>query len=494
VESYSGGSYDRTQVEIVTDSGSTTVFSLDSTQPSGSVWTSSGSISLAAFAGEKIQVAFRFDTVDGISNGFTGWFIDDVVVTGTSRCAPTPNTPPEVAITSPPDGTTAIQGNPVSFSGTANDAEDGDLTASLEWSSSIDGSIGSGGSFTTTTLAVGSHTITAKATDSGGLEGLASISVIIEPKSGPPDVIDWNATPTESYSNQDVAGPIAIEDDGATFFMEGNRWRKTTDTFTITPFTVLEFEFQSTSQGEIHGIGLDEDDVLSNDLRIFQLFGTQNWSSAIPLYKGDYPTLGSFVTYRIPVGAFYTGDGFHLVLVNDKDSGTANNTSRFRNVRIYEQQPEVNPVDFNDLETGPYGGQDVSGTIEIEDGGLTFFVEGNRWRQSLSTFTLTPKTVVAFDFLSTSEGEIHGLGFDEDNTLSNDARVFRIFGTQNWSGDIDWSQEYASGDVGTFRTFVIPVGRHYIGEGFHLVLVNDKDSGTPNHNSRFRNVRIYELP
>jgi extracellular elastinolytic metalloproteinase len=494
VESYSAGSFDRTRVEILTSSGSTTVFSLDSTQPSGGVWTASGPISLADFAGDTIQVVFRFDTVDGISNAFTGWFIDDVLVTGSSRCDPTPNTPPDVAITAPPDGTTAIQGDPISFSGTANDAEDGDITASLEWSSSIDGPIGSGGSFTTTELSVGSHTITAKATDSGSLEGIASISVTIEPKTGPPDIIDWNATPTESYSNQDRDGPITIEDGGATLSMEGNRWRKTTATFTITPFTVLEFEFQSTSQGEIHGIGFDEDDVLLNDLRIFQLFGTQNWSGAIPLYKGDYPTLGSFVTYRVPVGAFYTGDGFHLVLVNDKDSGTANNTSRFRNVRIFEHQPDVNPIDFNNLQTGPYAGQDVSGTIEIEDGGLTYFVKGNRWRQSLSTFVITSKTVVAFEFLSTSEGEIHGLGFDEDNTLSNDARVFRIFGTQAWSGDIDWFQEYAGGDVGTFRTFLIPVGRHYTGGDFHLVLVNDKDFGTPNHNSRFRNVRIYELP
>ena len=51
--------------------------------------------------------------------------------------------------------------------GTATD-EDGDLAASLAWSSSLDGAIGSGASFSTTTLSLGSHTITASVTDSGG--------------------------------------------------------------------------------------------------------------------------------------------------------------------------------------------------------------------------------------------------------------------------------------------------------------------------------------
>lgn len=81
VESYPSFPFDVASVDVVTDSGSTTVWSLDSQDPSTAVWTSSGAISLSAFAGQKIRIRFRFDTVDAGFNDFIGWFVDDVVVT-----------------------------------------------------------------------------------------------------------------------------------------------------------------------------------------------------------------------------------------------------------------------------------------------------------------------------------------------------------------------------------------------------------------------------
>jgi hypothetical protein len=491
VESYTGGSYDQTEVEVVTGSGSTTVFSLDSTDASAGAWVSSGAIDLSAFAGQQIQIRFRFDSVDGVSNGFTGWLVDDVVVTGESACTPG-NTAPSVTITAPADGSTFTEGTSVGFSGTASDAEDGDLSSSLSWSSDLDGAIGSGASFSTSTLSVGSHTVTASVTDSGGLGGSDSIGVTIEADTGQPGAIDWNATGTVAYSNQDGSGSVTVEDGGATLALEGNRWRRTTDTYTITPYTVVEVDFMSTSEGEIHGIGFDEDDTLTNDVRIFQLDGTQAWTSAHHHYDGEYTTPGVFKTYKIPVGAFYTGSGFRLVLVNDKDSGTLDNDSRFRNVRIYEETPTVATIDFDTYGMTAYSNQDGSGSVAVEDSGATLFLTGNRWRRSTGTYTLTPNTVVAFDYQSTVEGEIHGIGFDEDDTLTNDLRIFRFFGTQSWASDIDWVRTYDAGDVGTFKTFVIPVGREYTGSGFRLVFVNDNDAGTTN-TGRFRNVRVYEL-
>ncbi|MFQ5860631.1 MAG: S8 family serine peptidase [Dehalococcoidia bacterium] len=91
-----------------------------------------------------------------------------------------PNDPPVVSITGPADGSTFGSGATISFSGTASDTEDGDLTASLVWTSDIDGQIGTGGSFSTT-LTDGNHTITASVTDSGSKTGSASISITVEP-------------------------------------------------------------------------------------------------------------------------------------------------------------------------------------------------------------------------------------------------------------------------------------------------------------------------
>jgi protocatechuate 3,4-dioxygenase beta subunit len=91
---------------------------------------------------------------------------------------PSSNTPPTANITQPADGTTFASGATINFAGTANDAEDGDITANLVWTSNIDGQIGSGGSFSAV-LSDGVHTITASATDSGGATGSDSIDITV---------------------------------------------------------------------------------------------------------------------------------------------------------------------------------------------------------------------------------------------------------------------------------------------------------------------------
>jgi subtilisin len=88
------------------------------------------------------------------------------------------NDPPTVSIISPADGSTFDSGGTIVFEGTATDTEDGDLTATLVWTSNIDGQIGTGGSFSTT-LSDGTHTITASVTDSGGTTGSDSISITV---------------------------------------------------------------------------------------------------------------------------------------------------------------------------------------------------------------------------------------------------------------------------------------------------------------------------
>lgn len=142
--------------------------------------------------------------------------------------------------------------------------------------------------------------------------------------------VDFSTTNTISYSNQDASANVTVLDNGATLGMFDNTWRRTTATFDVTANTVIEFEFMSNSQGEIHGIGFDNDDNLSSNL-IFQVYGTQNWGNR----DFDYTSIGNFQSFSIPVGTFYTGNNLYLVLVNDNDAGSGNN-SYFRNVRIYE--------------------------------------------------------------------------------------------------------------------------------------------------------------
>jgi hypothetical protein len=88
------------------------------------------------------------------------------------------NTVPTVQITSPSNGSSHAEGASISFTGTAQDTEQGSLTSQLAWSSNLSGHIGTGGSFSRS-LPAGTHTITARVTDSGNLTGSRQINVTV---------------------------------------------------------------------------------------------------------------------------------------------------------------------------------------------------------------------------------------------------------------------------------------------------------------------------
>jgi hypothetical protein len=88
------------------------------------------------------------------------------------------NTSPLVTIVNPVNNSTYPAGVSITFSGSAVDTQDGSVTSRLQWRSSIDGSIGSGGSFSRG-LSAGTHTITASVTDAGGLTGSATATVVV---------------------------------------------------------------------------------------------------------------------------------------------------------------------------------------------------------------------------------------------------------------------------------------------------------------------------
>ncbi len=109
-------------------------------------------------------------------------------------CGGPTNNPPSVNISAPANNSTSNVGDSVSFSGSATDTEDGNLSASLSWTSSIDGAIGSGASFSTTALSIGSHTITASVTDSGGAPGSDSINInVVDPNNNGPQTAVYDA-------------------------------------------------------------------------------------------------------------------------------------------------------------------------------------------------------------------------------------------------------------------------------------------------------------
>ncbi len=141
--------------------------------------------------------------------------------------------------------------------------------------------------------------------------------------------IDFNSFTINSFSNQDAVGTNSVSGDGSSLTLTNNTWKYIPLNYTVTANTVIEFEFSSTSQGEIHGIGFENDNSLTSS-RYFKVHGTQNYG--ITNYD-NYS--GGTTTYVIPVGSSYTGSMDRLVFINDHDGGSGNN-STFSNVKIYE--------------------------------------------------------------------------------------------------------------------------------------------------------------
>lgn len=119
-----------------------------------------------------------------------GFFL--VLVAACEHCEPCettgtcPNTSPEVEISEPENGDTLVVSTSVTFSGSATDEEDGQLSGSaLVWTSSRDGGLGTGTSFTRDDLSAGNHTIVLSAMDSDGATASSSVTISIEMEETP---------------------------------------------------------------------------------------------------------------------------------------------------------------------------------------------------------------------------------------------------------------------------------------------------------------------
>ena len=132
---------------------------------------------------------------------------------------PVVNSAPSVTITSPADGSTSDSGTAINFAGTASDTEDGDLTASLIWTSDIYGQIGTGGSFSIT-LSDGNHDITISVTDGDGATGTDSVSIMVGSVNSAPSVTISSPADSATFNSGitiDFAGTASdTEDDDVT--------------------------------------------------------------------------------------------------------------------------------------------------------------------------------------------------------------------------------------------------------------------------------------
>ncbi len=145
-------------------------------------------------------------------------------------------------------------------------------------------------------------------------------------------IVNFIDTPIVSYGGNQDQGSATILDNGQTVRLQNNAWKAILLDYEVTENTVISFDFGSTQQGEIHGIGFDDNNSISSN-RTLRLFGSQNWG--ISNYD-NYNNVGYWKSYSIPVGDFYTGNFNRMIFVMDEDAQPSEGTSFFTNIQIYE--------------------------------------------------------------------------------------------------------------------------------------------------------------
>ncbi len=273
--------------------------------------------------------------------------------------------------------------------------------------------------------------------------------------------------------------------------IDGNGWKGVNiGDYQVTANTVLEFEFYTTSEGEIQGIGLDNDNNYTNSSnQIFQLLGTQPYGNQA---FNNYQLGNGWKSYSIKVGDYFTGNIDRLSFINDDDRTNGNSWSAYRDVTLREENPELE-INFDMNQVKSYSNQDdltsrvkntVSGTNGIR-------MDGNSWKSlEIGDSLINPNTVLNFEYYTTSEGEIQGIGVDNDNDYFNSRdQIFQLFGTQTYGNQAFNDYELGEG----WKSYSIGIGQYFIGEIDRVTFINDDDRANPVSWSAFRNVSFTNL-
>ena len=198
------------------------------------------------------------------------------------------NFAPVVTITAPNDGDSFEDGTLIDFAGTATDTEDGDISGSIEWTSNLDGSLGMGASIMAT-LSIGTHMITASATDSGLETGTDEITVTVTPVGGIQTAVFINEIHYDNDGGDEgeaveIAGPAGADLSGwSLFFYNGSNGTQYGDVALSgtladdgSGFGFLSFDFSGIQNGSPDGI------VLYDGVSVVQFLS----------YEGDFIAVG----------------------------------------------------------------------------------------------------------------------------------------------------------------------------------------------------------
>ena len=133
------------------------------------------------------------------------------------------------------------------------------------------------------------------------------------------------------------------------------------------------------------------------------------------------------------------------------------------------------------LDLLPYGGsnagkpQNEETNFQLSDNNNTLKLAGNTWAKADNlNYTITPNTVLSFDFESNYPGEVHGIGFSNNNNITSGLNYF-LYGSQQWPhASVDHSfRTYSEGDG--VVSFLLRPGERISGSYQYLTFAMDDD-------------------
>jgi hypothetical protein len=155
----------------------------------------------------------------------------------------------------------------------------------------------------------------------------------------------------------------------------------------------------------------------------------------------------------------------------------------------------VTEIDFSQVTIGSYGGQDARpGTgAAIGAGGASLELSGNVWKTvALDDYVITESSKLFLDLTIDQLGELHAIGFDNNNdAFDGDGVFFQFFGTQSLlAADQSFRDVYST--LGETVSYEIDLSA-FAGQSFdRLVFINDHDFAPQNALSTFSNVSLVE--
>lgn len=145
-------------------------------------------------------------------------------------------------------------------------------------------------------------------------------------------------------------------------------------------------------------------------------------------------------------------------------------------------------INFEDYIFYEFSGQD-EGDEDVLDNGATVRIEENGWKAIALDYTITPNTVLEFDFASYIPGEHHSIAFD-DELVFPPANQIKLYGTESTLDMMNGAYTYTAN--GAYQHFSIPIGTAMTGYYDYIILITDQDASPQDANSYFRNLKIYE--